>query len=36
MNMVGVVVNDVRDRFLDEDYAYAGQYGYSHATKAKA
>ena len=35
MNMVGVVVNDVRDRFLDGDSAYAGQYGYAHTTKTK-
>jgi Mrp family chromosome partitioning ATPase/capsular polysaccharide biosynthesis protein len=33
MNMVGVVVNDVRDRFLDDGYGYAGKYGGAY-TKA--
>jgi Mrp family chromosome partitioning ATPase len=33
MNMVGVVVNDVRDRFLDGDHGYVGKYGGAY-TKA--
>jgi Mrp family chromosome partitioning ATPase/capsular polysaccharide biosynthesis protein len=34
MNLAGVIVNDVRDRFLDEGYGYTGAYGYDY-TKAK-
>ena len=34
MNMVGVVVNHVRDRFLSDGYGYAGRYGGAY-TKAR-
>jgi Mrp family chromosome partitioning ATPase/capsular polysaccharide biosynthesis protein len=31
MNLVGVVVNDMRDSYVDEGYSYYSQYGYSYA-----
>ena len=33
MNLVGVVVNDMRDKYVDEGYAYYSQYGYGYAYK---
>jgi Mrp family chromosome partitioning ATPase len=33
MNLVGVVVNDMRDKYVDEGYAYYSQYGYGYAHK---
>ena len=31
MNLVGVVVNDMRDSYVDEGYSYYSQYGYAYA-----
>ena len=31
MNLVGVVVNDMRDSYVDEGYSYYSQYGYEYA-----
>jgi Mrp family chromosome partitioning ATPase/capsular polysaccharide biosynthesis protein len=33
MNLVGVVVNDMRDKYVDEGYAYYSQYGYGYSHK---
>ncbi len=31
MNLVGVVVNDMRDSYVDEGYGYYSQYGYTYS-----
>jgi tyrosine-protein kinase Etk/Wzc len=33
MKLVGVVVNDMRDKYVDEGYAYYSQYGYGYSHK---